>query len=202
MIGYFGLFQGYIETASHLEIRGRGTWRSRCGGHAVASVSHGAMAMQTAEGPSLAMPRTGRLTAPRTKSPEQRRAEDQSEAAHFPQPTQSGRGSGNGRPAPPRPPTFSGDAPGLKVALGTDTAASIDLYDPSTTHHPPAATRRISRNRPVITPQRFCRRSLPSNCQSRVFHRHHAQTSPLSRYIHESSDRYFPGRHGSRSDSV
>lgn len=163
MIGYFGPFQGYIETASHLEIRGRGTWRSRCGGHAVASVSHGAMAMQTAEGPSLAMPRTGRLTAPRTKSPEQRRAEDQSEAAHFSQPTQSGRGSGNGRPAPPRPPpTFSGDAPGLKVASGPDTAASIDLDDPSTTHHPPAATRRISRNRPVITPQRFCRRSLSS----------------------------------------
>lgn len=71
-------------------------------------------------------------------------------------------GSGNGRPAPPRPPTFSGDAPGLKVASGPDTAASIDLYDPSTTHHPPAATRRISRNRPVITPQRFCRRSLSS----------------------------------------
>lgn len=63
---------------------------------------------------------------------------------------------------PPRPPTFSGDAPGLKVASGPDTAASIDLYDPSTTHHPPAATRRISRNRPVITPQRFCRRSLSS----------------------------------------
>lgn len=111
---------------------------------------------------ALAMPRTVRLTAPRTKSPEQRRAEDQSEPAHFSQPTQSGRGSGNGRPAPPRPPTFSGDAPGLKVASGPDTAASIDLYDPSTTHYPPAATRRISRNRPVITPQRFCRRSFSS----------------------------------------
>lgn len=140
VIGYSDGFQGHIETASHHEIRGKGTWRSKCGGYAVASVSHGAMAMQRA----LAMPRTVRLTAPRTKSPEQSQAEDQSEPAHFSQPTQSGRGSGNGRPAPPRPPTFSGDAPGLKVASGPDTAASSDLYDPSTTHHPPPSRRHTS----------------------------------------------------------
>jgi hypothetical protein len=82
-----------------------------------------------------------------------------------------------------------------------DTAGTIDLYDPSTTH-PPTATRRISRNRPVITPQRFCRRPRHPNCQSKSLHRRHAHTLAPHPCTRVKRSIFTRTAHSGRSDSV